>query len=87
MELLVLNEKHSTRYFLPDEQGYFTSVFIRIIEERLADGYWYDNGDTLIANGLVDDFNAGENISKEVLRFMKRRGLHEYEDWEICTTE
>ncbi len=87
MELLVLTDKHSTRYYLPDEDGDFTPIFVNIIYERVREGYWYLDDDALTAQGLVDDFWAGEDVKEDVLAFMKRRRLHEYEDWDICDTE
>lgn len=86
MELLVLNEKNHTRYFLPDEHGSFNDVFVKVIKERL-DEAWYEDDDALTAQGLVDDYQVGEDVSLEILKFMRSRKSHEYEDWELALTD
>ena len=101
MELLVVKEKHSHRFFRTDASGTFLTPFIELIRERLGDGYWYHDQYQDQAENLVDRYDdwVATNQSyetamrerfkllKEVTRFLEKRRGVEYEDWEIVSTE
>ena len=56
MKLLVVTDKWSTRFFIPDEGGSFLSPFIRLVRERLRQNM-YENQFKEQAQELVDRYS------------------------------
>lgn len=73
MELLVVTEKHGTRFFIPDDNDTFLIPFMLIISERLDDGNWYEDQFKDQAEDLIQQFNE---LYGEVLQLNRP-----IEDW------
>jgi len=55
------------------------TIFAYILEERIDDGFWYDEAETQDAQRMMENGYAE--------RFMRRRRIHEYEGYEKITVE
>jgi hypothetical protein len=56
MQILSIFEKHTTKLYLPDNDGTFLSSYAHTIEERLDDGNYYDAEDENLAESLTEEF-------------------------------
>lgn len=77
MRIIVATEKHGARYH--DATDDVEPAAKKIIEERLADGYWYGPADTEKARKAI--------ASETCWQFLVSRSRYEYEHVELSEVE
>jgi hypothetical protein len=91
-KLLVFNEKHGDRRYLINSKEDALKAFREVFNQRLNEGYWYDDQDMIKINTYFQNaqkkVDAGtmpaDNIEYAVLQtFMKYRSSGEYENFEF----
>jgi hypothetical protein len=87
MKIMQLNEKHGNRFVKADD---INEAALRVITDRLNEGYWYDNWDDGDPNHQWED-RAEEivcaNDAKAAYKFLSERRSQEYEGFEINEVE
>ncbi len=75
MNVIVLPEKHGSRYFVTKDNAGTQALALRILKERLAEPGWYQGEDKLEAANAT-------RSGKSALRFLMGRTHYEYEGFE-----
>jgi len=94
LEILVVTERHGHRFFVPDEDETFLISFIELVKERL-ENHWYEEPFKYQAQQLIQRYSIiwkyssdeQEKLLKDVIEFLEKRRIFEWEDFEICQTE
>jgi len=86
MKIIMFREKHSNRYFTFNSEEELKEIFLKILKERLKEGYFSedylhrDKADLLI--------KEGKNCKLLHLKFFfNNRSDYEYESYEIVGIE
>lgn len=76
-EVIIAHEKDGT---------FLYATPIACLSRRVADGYWYDGEDELVAREIIRRFNQGDEDEAQSLaqRFLRKRSSAEYEGIEIA---
>lgn len=67
-KILIFKEKHSNRYFDASTVEAHSAACLKILKERLEEGYWYDPGDPPDKEDILSE----EQISSLPTEILKR---------------
>ena len=86
MKIIMFKEKHSNRYFAFAEDELLKKIFLKILKERIKEGYFRDDYlHSKTANLLVKE---GMEVNIHQLKaFFQNRCDYEYEYFEIVDLE
>ncbi len=85
--IIVVTEKHGTRYFAADTKDQLHASALKILSERLTDGYWYAEPEKPTQPVLLSDEqiamlpkDSSTRIHAEDERKVYRRAVRNYEE-------
>ena len=72
--ILLVDEKHETRYFDAGTDKALYASALKLLGQRVKDGFWYNNENQEIAERIVE-----AESGKKAWKFLHRRRDHDYE--------
>ena len=84
MQVLILNEKHGTRYIFVPNKEQLLKIITAVISKRNSEEWWYTDLDPK-EKSLLNQALMGNSQAK--FKFFAARQKAEYEGWDLADLE